>query len=469
MARVHPPHFWEKWMRRFVRSEMMMKAVWKKLIAVAFCGATAASMLSVGASAAWYNDNLIEYGMFAESKTYQLEDNGKDYGDVSFYLTAQNWHGGKIEAKISVPDNAKITMYNWTGTGIIETHGANQTETTITAKSGERFDAKCTVTIEYTVQRYIDGVCVDRKITDDVSLRISSRGVYADEESAKLGYWNSHITSDGGYYNDKWYDRYDWDRDKIYWDGDYYWYYSGGRWHATTSYPGLPDWDRPSRPSYSKEYEVDWSDDTFYYNGKVQMPSATVTIGGRTIELDVKLISGDGTSVGRHRVRASLPSRYSRYDITGTTLYYEIEEPEKDGFVTENGNTYYYDNGRRVTGWQTINGSRYYFLDNGEAADGWVKDGPADWYYFSDGKMQTGWINDNGTTYYCYGTGKMCHGRWHEIAGKWYYFNESGAMLTSQWILDKGNWYYVAGDGVMATNTTVPGGYRVNASGVWVK
>ena len=63
----------------------------------------------------------------------------------------------------------------------------------------------------------------------------------------------------------------------------------------------------------------------------------------------------------------------------------------------------------------------------------------------------------------------MCHGRWHEIAGKWYYFNESGAMLTSQWILDKGNWYYVAGDGVMATNTTVPGGYRVNASGVWVK
>lgn len=443
-----------------------MKAVWKKLIAVAFCGATAASMLSVGASAAWYNDNLIEYGMFAEnSRSYVVED--KDYGyRDSLYMSirAANWAKGDIEVNIDLPSkasNAKIS-YDWDGKNI-NTKSDTQ-KTTIDGKGEYR--ASCTANVEFTIQ--LDS---KRSFVYKDSITVSVEGyAFEDQESAEKAYQKySYNDNKGGYYNDKWYDRYDWDRDKIYWDGDYYWYWSNGSWHHTSYYPGLPDWDRPSRPSYSKEYEVDWSDDTFYYNGKVQMPTATVTIGGRTIELDVKLISGDGESVGRHRVRASLPSRYSRYDITGTTLYYEIEEPEKDGFVTENGNTYYYDNGRKVTGWQTINGSRYYFLDNGEAADGWVKDGPADWYYFSDGKMQTGWINDNGTTYYCYGTGKMCHGRWHEIAGKWYYFNESGAMLTSQWILDKGNWYYVAGDGVMATNTTVPGGYRVNASGVWVK
>lgn len=442
-----------------------MKAVWKKLIAVAFCGATAASMLSVGASAAWYNDNLIEYGMFAESKTYKLEDDNEYYGDVYFRLTAENWIGGEIEADVRVPSNAKITKYDWSGSNIKTDSTTSKTQNT-TNNTGDSFSATCTVTVEYTVKGWWYGHSTERKITDTFSLTIRSKGVYKDKENATLKGGDGEITTGTGYYNGKWYDRHDWDIDHVYWDGDGYWYYSNGSWHYTTRYY---DWDRPSRPSYSKEYEVDWSNDTFYYNGKVQMPTATVTIGGRTIELDVKLISGDGTSVGRHRVRASLPSRYSRYDITGTTLYYEIEEPEKDGFVTENGNIYYYDNGRKVTGWQTINGSRYYFLDNGEAADGWVKDGPADWYYFSDGKMQTGWINDNGTTYYCYGTGKMCHGRWHEIAGKWYYFNESGAMLTSQWILDKGNWYYVAGDGVMATNTTVPGGYRVNASGVWVK
>ena len=449
----------------------MMKAVWKKLIAVAFCGATAASMLSVGASAAWYDDNLIPYGIWSESNSYRIDDDDYDrHGEVYVKVTAQNWQKGTITAEVRNPSWVTIEGISWTGKNI-EQRSDGLNYTTKINDGAKSFDARCAVTFSY---KYSVGGH-DRKVTETMYVDIASKAVFESQSAAETAdKWRpgaSEIVSDstGGYYNDKWYDRYDWDRDKIYWDGDYYWYYSGGRWHATTSYPGLPDWDRPSRPSYSKEYEVDWSDDTFYYNGKVQMPSATVTIGGRTIELDVKLISGDGKSVGRHRVRASVPSRYSRYDITGTNFYYEIEEPEKDGFVTENGNTYYYDNGRKVTGWQTINGSRYYFLDNGEAADGWVKDGPADWYYFSDGKMQTGWINDNGTTYYCYGTGKMCHGRWHEIAGKWYYFNESGAMLTSQWILDKGNWYYVAGDGVMATNTTVPGGYRVNASGVWVK
>lgn len=453
----------------------MMKAVWKKLIAVAFCGATAASMLSVGASAysssdLWYNQNVIPYGINAQdsrsTEYWDEKDNHWYYDDVYLKLKAENWKDGLITATINKPSWVTIDKITWSGDGYNENTVNNDKDTEIKVLGNvDEFNVTCTVSFSYSYTVHGD----KRTVTGEVDATVKSNHVWKNEEEAKLT-WSSHVTDNsGGYYNDKWYDRHDWDYDKIYWDGDYYWYYSGGRWHATTSYPGLPDWDRPSRPSYSKEYEVDWSDDTFYYNGKVQMPSATVTIGGRTIELDVKLISGDGTSVGRHRVRASLPSRYSRYDLTGTTLYYEIEEPEKDGFVTENGNTYYYDNGRKVTGWQTINGSRYYFLDNGEAADGWVKDGPADWYYFSDGKMQTGWINDNGTTYYCYGTGKMCHGRWHEIAGKWYYFNESGAMLTSQWILDKGNWYYVAGDGVMATNTTVPGGYRVNASGVWVK
>ena len=433
----------------------MMKAVWKKLIAVAFCGATAASMLSVGASAYFPYDNTIEYGMYAEnSRRIDLDDEyGHSYGSVYVSMKAENWENGRVTVTVDLPRGVTKENVKYEFSGDAKKNESQDGVADLTAKAGEHYSVSCDVTVKYSYP-----VKKNETVTVTKTITVSVSGfAYANENEAR----NHKYSYDSNYGP-----HYDWDRDHVYWDGDGYWYYSNGSWHYTTNYPGLPSYDRPS---YSKEYEVDWSDDTFYYNGKVQMPTATVTIGGRTIELDVKLISGDGTSVGRHRVRASVPSRYSRYDITGTNFYYEIEEPEKDGFVTENGNTYYYDNGRKVTGWQTINGSRYYFLDNGEAADGWVKDGPADWYYFSDGKMQTGWINDNGTTYYCYGTGKMCHGRWHEIAGKWYYFNESGAMLTSQWILDKGNWYYVAGDGVMATNTTVPGGYRVNASGVWVK
>ena len=441
-----------------------MKAVWKKLIAVAFCGATAASMLSVGASAYFPYDNTIEYGQNAKIDIDDRYDvDHCDWSDIVVTMKAGNYDGAPINVYVNVPSGIKTSVeYVWSGDNINIPSDKTSSSTVVNVDNGKggRFTATCKVTINCS---YTDRRGVTHSWQETTTVSIKNKPAYPNKDAADV--WGDNDF----YYDSNYENHYKWDTDKIYWDGDYYWYWSNGSWHHTSYYPGLPDWDRPSRPSYSKEYEVDWDTDTFYYNGKVQMPTATVTIGGRTIELDVKLISGDGKSVGRHRVRASIPSRYSRYDITGTNFYYEIEEPEKDGFVTENGNTYYYDNGRRVTGWQTINGSRYYFLDNGEAADGWVKDGPADWYYFSDGKMQTGWINDNGTTYYCYGTGKMCHGRWHEIAGKWYYFNESGAMLTSQWILDKGNWYYVAGDGVMATNTTVPGGYRVNASGVWVK
>ena len=467
MARVHPPHFWEKWMRRFVRSEMMMKAVWKKLIAVAFCGATAASMLSVGASAYFPYDNTIEYGQDAAQARYYLDETKYttpyDYAKIT--MKSEPYVGGNIVVSVSNAPSNSVIKYDWSrSTQNIATEGTNADQTQNSAKFNGpgKYTAICDVTITYTYKNKY-GKEVTKTISDSVQTSgyVLNKDAYdalgKPDYGSNLPHWNDYHDWDD-WYND-WKDQVD----DWWWGNDGYYVVINGHKYWVDG-----DWGY-NRPSYSKEYEVDWSDDTFYYNGKVQMPTATVTIGGRTIELDVKLISGDGESVGRHRVRASLPSRYSRYDITGTTLYYEIEEPEKDGFVTENGNTYYYDNGRKVTGWQTINGSRYYFLDNGEAADGWVKDGPADWYYFSDGKMQTGWINDNGTTYYCYGTGKMCHGRWHEIAGKWYYFNESGAMLTSQWILDKGNWYYVAGDGVMATNTTVPGGYRVNASGVWVK
>lgn len=445
-----------------------MKAVWKKLIAVAFCGATAASMLSVGASAYFPYDNTIEYGQNAKTYVddeYAFDDHRNDR-EIVVNMRADNYNTGKVTVSVDVPRWINVTdiKYDWEGSENLS--GLEDDDSTATVSVGDGggyFTAICKVTVscQYTYR--------GKTITWDEETTVSLRNkwAYTNKDNADAShdrpYYDSNLPHWNDYHDwDDWYD--DW-KDQV----DDWWWGNDGYYVVINGHKYWVDGDWNYRPSYSKEYEVDWHEDTYYYNGKVQMPTATVTIGNKTIDLDVKLISGDGTSVGRHRVRASLPTRYRNYDITGTTLYYEIEEAQKEGFVTEGGKTYYYDNGRKVTGWQTINGSRYYFLDNGEAADGWVKDGPADWYYFSDGKMQTGWINDNGTTYYCYGTGKMCHGRWHEIAGKWYYFNESGAMLTSQWILDKGSWYYVAGDGVMATNTTVPGGYRVNASGVWVK
>lgn len=438
-----------------------MKAVFKKMIAVAFCAATAASMLSIGVSAADpLNQNLIEYGMYSDSsKSIVIEDNkGYSYGSVYVSMKVENWYNGTVTVQANYPAGVTgKTTYKWSGNAVTDTNADGIGRLNV---NNDYYTATCVVTVSSTFK---DRFGKEITVKEDVKLSVSGFA-YPTPEAARAAKDQYKFDSNtGGYYNDKWYNQSDWDKNHWYWDGDGYWYWSNG-WHYTTSrYPTTS-----SRPSYSREYEVDWGSDTFYYNGKVQLPTATVTIGGRTIELDVKLISGDGKSVGTHRVRASLPRGYYNYDLTGTTLRYTIEEAQKEGFVTEGGKTYYYENGKKVTGWKTIRGTDYYFLKDGSAAEGWEKIGP-DTYYFSDGKMVTGWINDGPTTYYCYGTGKMCHGRWHEIDGYWYYFEKSGAMATSKWIQDGKKWYYVAGDGRMATNTTVPGGYKVGKDGAWIQ
>jgi D-alanyl-D-alanine carboxypeptidase len=42
-------------------------------------------------------------------------------------------------------------------------------------------------------------------------------------------------------------------------------------------------------------------------------------------------------------------------------------------------------------------------------------------------------------------------------------------MKQSAWVEWKGEYYYVGTDGVMLTSTTTPDGYKVDASGKWVK
>ena len=56
---------------------------------------------------------------------------------------------------------------------------------------------------------------------------------------------------------------------------------------------------------------------------------------------------------------------------------------------------------------------------------------------------------------------------WQNVGGTWYYLAGSGAMVTG-WVNDGGTWYYLAGSGAMLSNTVVDG-YKLGASGAWVK
>ena len=118
-------------------------------------------------------------------------------------------------------------------------------------------------------------------------------------------------------------------------------------------------------------------------------------------------------------------------------------------------------------GWvKTATGWTFYNNDGSQVKGQWVQDGGV-WYMIkADGIMATGWYNDNGTWYFLQGSGAMKTG-WLNDNGTWYYLTGSGAMKTG-WLNDNGTWYYLNGSGAMLANTTVDG-YRLGASGAWVK
>ena len=144
---------------------------------------------------------------------------------------------------------------------------------------------------------------------------------------------------------------------------------------------------------------------------------------------------------------------------------------DKNGWVKENRNWYYYKSNAKQTGWQKVNGKWYYlkangvmqtywYLENGKyyflGANGSVRTGWQNiwgkWYYFdSDGVMQTGWQKIKGVWYYLGGSsdGAMKTG-WQKINGKWYYLNANGVMQT-YWYLENGKYYFLGANGSVRT------------------
>lgn len=53
----------------------------------------------------------------------------------------------------------------------------------------------------------------------------------------------------------------------------------------------------------------------------------------------------------------------------------DVQAATKNGFKTEKGKSYYYQNGQKVKGWLTLNGKKYFFnKSTGVQMKGWAKD-----------------------------------------------------------------------------------------------
>ena len=122
-----------------------------------------------------------------------------------------------------------------------------------------------------------------------------------------------------------------------------------------------------------------------------------------------------------------------------------------------------------VLGWNKLaDGSYMYGTEDGYVTSAWKWIGSS-WYYFdAKGIMVTGWQQLDGAWYYFYTWGGMAKG-WAQVNGTWYYLNPNGGkMLSNGWNWIDGKCYYFYSWGGMAANTTIDG-YKVDASGAWVK
>ena len=167
-----------------------------------------------------------------------------------------------------------------------------------------------------------------------------------------------------------------------------------------------------------------------------------------------------------------------------------VEQELESGWERENGETVFYQEGKKATGWQEIDGERYYFTEEGYLSYGWLQL-QDQWYYLGlDGSMRTGWVQLGNAWYYLYqSTGEMAASQWLTLEGEtycfsdwggmvssswqqtgedWYFFNGGGYMVKNQWVEWKGSWYYLTEDGKMAVDTVTPDGYRVDKNGVWI-
>lgn len=124
---------------------------------------------------------------------------------------------------------------------------------------------------------------------------------------------------------------------------------------------------------------------------------------------------------------------------------------DKNGWVKENRNWYYYKSNAKQTGWQKVNGKWYYLNSNGVMQTYWYLENGKYYFLGANGSIRTGWQNIWGKYYHFDSDGVMQTG-WQKINGAWYYFgNEKNGAMQVGWQIVDHEYYYIVDSGVMQT------------------
>ena len=133
------------------------------------------------------------------------------------------------------------------------------------------------------------------------------------------------------------------------------------------------------------------------------------------------------------------------------TLYaHWIEADHVTGWYTEDGRTYYVEDGVRPVGFFQVDGVTYHQGEDGYLSAGWTDYNGERFYFNVNGTVAAGWLVQADGIYYIGVDGTMVIG-WALIDDKSYYFGEDGRMLVGSYVID-GMQYEFDENGVLIQN-----------------
>ena len=121
------------------------------------------------------------------------------------------------------------------------------------------------------------------------------------------------------------------------------------------------------------------------------------------------------------------------------------------GWVTVNDQTYYYKDGKKVTGLKEINGYKYYFRKKNGAMvrNTWVHLNGKSYYFQENGQMAVKcWINYNNRLYYVNRYGVKVT-QLKTINKKLYAFTKKGVLKQNKWVKRNGLYYRTDENGIV--------------------
>ena len=124
----------------------------------------------------------------------------------------------------------------------------------------------------------------------------------------------------------------------------------------------------------------------------------------------------------------------------------------KNGLVTENGKLYYYENGKKITGFKEVNGELYFFSSKDyTASSGWKKAYGNTWYQDESGKVLKGYQEIEGKKYYFNEKTGYRESGFKEVGDILYFFSSVDGYASSGWKKAYGNTWYQDEDGAVVT------------------